>query len=54
MLIPCHRVLRATGAFGGYRWGLPRKAALLAVEGARAENVPLRQSDGPSARAVEH
>jgi AraC family transcriptional regulator of adaptative response/methylated-DNA-[protein]-cysteine methyltransferase len=37
VLIPCHRVLRATGAFGGYRWGLPRKAALLAMEGARAD-----------------
>lgn len=31
-LIPCHRVLRGTGAFGGYRWGLARKRALLACE----------------------
>lgn len=31
-LIPCHRVLRATGALGGYRWGEPRKQALLARE----------------------
>lgn len=31
-LIPCHRVLRSTGAIGGYRWGLPRKRALLALE----------------------
>jgi len=31
-LIPCHRVLRATGAIGGYRWGEPRKRALLALE----------------------
>jgi AraC family transcriptional regulator of adaptative response/methylated-DNA-[protein]-cysteine methyltransferase len=28
-LIPCHRVLRASGALAGYRWGLARKAALL-------------------------
>ncbi len=34
-LIPCHRVLRANGALGGYRWGEPRKRALLAVERAR-------------------
>ncbi len=34
-LIPCHRVIRATGAVGDYRWGAERKTALLAVEGAR-------------------
>lgn len=31
-LIPCHRVLQASGALGGYHWGLPRKRALLAYE----------------------
>ena len=31
-LIPCHRVLRATGEIGGYRWGEDRKRALLARE----------------------
>ena len=36
-LIPCHRVLRATGALGGYRWGTTRKRMLLAREAARAE-----------------
>ena len=30
--IPCHRVLRATGALGGYRWGEERKVLLLARE----------------------
>ncbi|MDH3399905.1 MAG: methylated-DNA--[protein]-cysteine S-methyltransferase [Chromatiales bacterium] len=34
-LIPCHRVLRAGGALGGYRWGEPRKRAILAWELAR-------------------
>jgi AraC family transcriptional regulator, regulatory protein of adaptative response / methylated-DNA-[protein]-cysteine methyltransferase len=35
-LIPCHRVIRSTGALGGYRWGLPRKQVMLAWEQARA------------------
>jgi AraC family transcriptional regulator, regulatory protein of adaptative response / methylated-DNA-[protein]-cysteine methyltransferase len=31
-LIPCHRVLQKTGGIGGYRWGTPRKRAMLAWE----------------------
>ncbi len=31
-LIPCHRVLRQTGALGGYRWGTDRKRLILAWE----------------------
>lgn len=34
-LIPCHRVIRATGVVGDYRWGAELKMALLGVEGAR-------------------
>lgn len=37
LLIPCHRVIAASGALGGYRWGEPRKRALLALEAARRE-----------------
>ncbi len=31
-LIPCHRVIQATGAIGGYRWQPTRKKILLAKE----------------------
>lgn len=31
-LIPCHRVIRKAGEFGNYRYGAPRKKALLAYE----------------------
>jgi len=30
--IPCHRVIRASGGLGGYRWGLTRKRAIQAWE----------------------
>ncbi len=34
-LIPCHRVIRALGTRGGYRWGPIRKAALIGLEQAK-------------------
>jgi AraC family transcriptional regulator of adaptative response/methylated-DNA-[protein]-cysteine methyltransferase len=39
-LVPCHRVLRATGFFKRYRWGAPRRWAMLGREAAA--------QDGPS------
>jgi AraC family transcriptional regulator of adaptative response/methylated-DNA-[protein]-cysteine methyltransferase len=35
-LIPCHRVIRATGRFGHYRWGATRKQAMIGWEASRA------------------
>ncbi len=40
LAIPCHRVLRADGALGGFRWGLPRKQALLTHERQQASQRP--------------
>lgn len=37
LLIPCHRVIRQSGALGGYRWGALRKHAILAWESARCD-----------------
>ncbi|MBL8511717.1 MAG: methylated-DNA--[protein]-cysteine S-methyltransferase, partial [Betaproteobacteria bacterium] len=31
-LIPCHRVIRSTGALGEYRWGAERKRVIAAYE----------------------
>ena len=36
-LIPCHRVIQKIGAFGNYRWGVPRKKAMLLWETSRKE-----------------
>jgi AraC family transcriptional regulator, regulatory protein of adaptative response / methylated-DNA-[protein]-cysteine methyltransferase len=37
-LVPCHRVIRASGVLGQYRWGAERKAALIGWEAARANS----------------
>jgi len=36
IVVPCHRVLRSSGALGGYAGGLDRKRWLLELEGAMA------------------
>ena len=33
-LIPCHRIIRATGLFGEYMWGAKRKTAIIGWEAA--------------------
>lgn len=38
LAIPCHRVVQKGGALAGYRWGMPRKAALLDNETQHAKN----------------
>jgi AraC family transcriptional regulator of adaptative response/methylated-DNA-[protein]-cysteine methyltransferase len=43
-LIPCHRVIRKTGAFGGYHWGAARKAAILLRESAGRDALALAAS----------
>lgn len=47
-LIPCHRVILGSGVIGNYRWGSPRKRALLAWEAARAA----RGEDAAAQKAV--
>jgi AraC family transcriptional regulator of adaptative response/methylated-DNA-[protein]-cysteine methyltransferase len=45
-LIPCHRVLGASGALTGYHWGMERKRAMLAFEAAKLDQ------DNPSTSAM--
>ena len=44
-LIPCHRVIRKTGAFGEYHWGATRKVALLMCEAAGTGDVTASAAD---------
>jgi AraC family transcriptional regulator of adaptative response/methylated-DNA-[protein]-cysteine methyltransferase len=37
-LIPCHRVIKSTGEFGGYHWGPTRKSAIIGWEAAIVNN----------------
>lgn len=37
-LIPCHRVIQSTGAFGQYMWGANRKAAMIGWEGVKSSS----------------
>jgi AraC family transcriptional regulator of adaptative response/methylated-DNA-[protein]-cysteine methyltransferase len=46
-LIPCHRVIRQTGAIGGYHWGIERKRAMVAWETSPRERAPIPLSSLP-------
>jgi AraC family transcriptional regulator of adaptative response/methylated-DNA-[protein]-cysteine methyltransferase len=48
-LIPCHRVVRESGEFNHYRWGVERKIALIGWEATRSGNLsePSALSDAP-------
>ena len=55
-IIPCHRVIRASGVLGEYRWGRGRKLAMLSLEaGAAAPGprwaIPADQGDAGLANA---
>lgn len=55
IVIPCHRVVRSDGGLGGFGGGLPRKVALLRLEGVDVEGVVEgdeagREGFGPSSR----
>ena len=39
LVVPCHRVVGASGALTGYRWGADRKKKLLDIEGAREKQL---------------
>ncbi len=52
-LIPCHNVLRADGALGGYHWGAARKRAMLAWQelGRARPQAAARRTPGDITRA---
>ena len=46
-LIPCHRVIRGTGIFGGYMWGKTRKLAIIGWEGVKTQSTHESHHYGP-------
>jgi AraC family transcriptional regulator of adaptative response/methylated-DNA-[protein]-cysteine methyltransferase len=52
LIVPCHRIVREDGTPGGWRWGVERKCALLAVESAAA--APTAATETTRRRACAH
>jgi methylated-DNA-[protein]-cysteine S-methyltransferase len=49
IVVPCHRLIGASGDLTGYGWGLDRKRSLLELEGAIAvESPPVRRATAGS------
>ena len=44
LIVPCHRVVRQSGALAGYRWGIERKRLLLEQERRMAESGSAKQA----------
>lgn len=49
LVVPCHRAVRKGGALGGYRWGVERKARILAHE----QGIVVRRIDREAADTPE-
>ena len=51
IVVPCHRVVTASGGLGGYAWGVEVKDHLLTREAARSRSVDL--ADAPRLDLVD-
>ncbi|MDD2387859.1 MAG: methylated-DNA--[protein]-cysteine S-methyltransferase [Bacteroidales bacterium] len=40
-IIPCHRVIQSSGAYGGYMWGTIRKTAIIGWEAAKVNSLDI-------------
>ena len=52
LAVPCHRIVGSDGDLTGYRWGVPRKRALLAKERAAATPPPSSPAPRPPRRSA--